>query len=336
MSAGFGTENIAFIPAGENLRVFDLYQWRVLSLPVTRSSIRLRPNYLERAQKEFGMIDKMLVKESEDRSTQATHRAALKEFSSIITRQCGEASSLNPDLPFIFGDKNKFWVRLSNTPTESFFSEDYQEAAESPSDRFFPVQVYGSFSLNFEERHEVPFPEEGENAAFELELATEGLKVEYIELDQALPLVDEFCGATGTSSSGNSINILPTAELAKTHQVGVPVRETDSQVFETLYFQFETNIEHKVLLRLTEKKYQLWQKVLQEAGFSAVSPHPACEIWIRDADVIHIYRGCEGKESQDIFTMPTFLICACSGGSKIPQDREHLLNLLVSSIAQTS
>ncbi len=333
MSAGFGSENVAFVPAGSLLRVFDLTKWKVLHLDTTRMQICLRKKYHEDLKKELDEIRKLVVKDAENRDAADEDKSTIARFWTEVAEMKEFPSSLVlPPIPF--GDSNLIWVRLSSDPAESFFIEDYTEAAKEPATETFTHNTYGSCNLKLSTDQEVPFPNEVD-PAFLLQIPrVGGIWVEDFDPHEPVPLIHEFCGANGASSSGWSINITPGAEIAQTHQVCAPLRELNESVFQTLYFQFETREEHQFMRRLSPKGLKNAPGRFQEHGFNVFSEGKNYAIYSRDGgDIVHLYWDLQGHEVQGIDVMPAFMLVVQSEHSFDAEAREQLLKQLLRPIS---
>ncbi|MDX1971003.1 MAG: hypothetical protein SFY68_00590 [Candidatus Sumerlaeia bacterium] len=332
MSLGFGTHNIAYVPVGERLRIFDVMTWRILELDSTRIQVRLRSEYHETLKKELETIRKDLARSAETREISDADRATIRRFWKEATS--AEPFPKAPVLKSIpFGDQSRLWVRLSSDPAESFFTEDYQESVQSPSDKAMIHRTYGSCHLKLHVEQEVPFANELE-PAFDVQIPVDGFRVTQADPLKPLPLVEEFCGAEGNSSLGWSINLTVAAELAMSHQVCVPLREANEGLFQTLYFQFEQQREAGFLRRLSEKSAAAVERKLLNIGFRVETSEDRFVIYQRPGgDVIHLYRHLPGHELLGHAEMPWFLLVAQVGGSFDAVVRESLLVELVTPVA---
>lgn len=333
MSAGFGTENLAFVPAGSLLRVFDLTKWKVLNLDTTRMQICLRPQYHADLKKELDVIRKLVMKDAPNRDTAESDKSTIMRFWNEVSKMPEFPTSMVlPPIPF--GDSNLMWVRLSSDPAESFFLEDYLEAAREPATETFTHKTYGGCFLKLSQDQDVPFPNEVD-PAFLIQIPRDGgVWVEDFDPYEPLPLIHEFCGACGASSQGWSINITANAEVSPTHQVCVPLREQNESIFQTLYFQFETRDPRKFLRRLSPVGLQNAPGRFAEHGFHKFAEGEHYTIYSRDGgDIVHVYWDLEGQETQGIEVMPAFMMIVQAQHSFDTELREMLLKQLLRRIS---
>ncbi len=332
MSLNFGTDNIIYIPEGGRLNIFDVYRWERRTLDVQRSTVRLRSSAMERLKKEIARCVKDLDKHAETRSALVENKVALKAFLKDLTES--EVNTITvPFAPQTESDMT-WWVRLSDHPVESFHSEDYEETTDGLASELFARRLYGSCSITAGEQHEIPFPAEGDKAAFEW--LAPFMECESIDPTEPLPIAREFCGASGVSAFGNSVNIDTKGELAATHLGCCPIRIIGGGTFATLYFSMLSDVRARVMSQLTAGWLDRIPELLKQSKFQEYPSGMNWRIFERNGDVVHVYENLEGKESAGYLTMPPFLLVASAGGDPSPQLRELLLDSILDVLKATA
>jgi len=229
------------------------------------------------------------------------------------------------------------WVRITDEPGESFFAEDYDDVDE-PAHPSALLPIYGTCLIEEAAGMEVSFPQSGPAAAFELHVPVEGgIVLEDLDPLSPLPLVHEFCGIEGVAARGDCVNMSFGGEVLGNHLGCVPLRRVGSTAFATLYFSQGYEIEHRLTALLPGRLVKVLADLLAASGFKKVAVDEKYALFVRgdvnrDADVVHIYRKLEGKESEGVRIIPPFAYVAMAGGSADPAKRGAFLETLVETI----
>lgn len=321
---GFGTENLAFVPSGGRLCLFDVHGWRRIAFDVLRTTVRMRAPAIETLEMQ---VEERLAARKGQPDAAERALAAERFIESIRAAQPGEPAGAQ--VVQVPAEGLRLWVRLTDAPAESFFAEDYDEAADYGG----PVAqwpAYGSCQLG---DLEFPFPGTGEQAAFDLFIPREeGVVAEPIREDEPLPLVREFCGASGISAHGDSVNLTVEAAVAPAHVGCVPLRRLGEGAFATMYFGQTIDSPARVTARLTAARLNAARKALALARFTCTESGKGWEIFRREGDVVHLYHELEGRESAGVPVMPPFLLAAAAEGGHAPVARAQMLRVLLETM----
>lgn len=328
---GFGTENLVFVPAGEQLFIFDIYAWRFIRFDVLNLYVRMKPFALEGLGTQLDSAVKSIRKRGAQSKKADDHEAAAVSFLRSLQKNPANQISATAAVANVPGFSP--WIRLTDKPAETFFPEDYEEAGNYDGP-VVAVPLYGNCHIEEMGDHEVPFPGSGEEAAFELLVPNQGIVSSAMAKDELLPLVDEYCGASGVSSHGNSVNITLQAQLSANHLGCVPLRRVGESVFATLYFNMNTEPAAQVIAPLERQPFLNAGKLLLKSRFHIHAEHKNCQMFVRDGDCVHIYHDVEGLEASGIRTMPPFIIVVTAGGTADPQERGELLKSILQQLNQ--
>ncbi len=335
-TSGFGTDNIIFVPGEGLLCVWDVVTWQWLRLDTRLLAIRPRQATIDQIvmDVEQSIID--LQKEAGKRKAKLPPRireCANAVLDSLAGFAGGEGDiDVRIESPGLEG--MTWWVRITDAPVESFFPEDYAPQPQ-PATEALAFPVYGSVTLQGLAELEIPFPAEGPAAAFWLLVPARGaMTCEPIPAEIPLPLVREFCGSKGVSAHGNSINIDTRGKVTANHSGCTPLSRVGSSLYTTLYFHLNTSAALPVCAPLPAGRAPAVLEVLDRSRFEIVAasePHhlPTWCVLRREEDVVHLYHGLEGKESEGHHTMPDLLVVAMAGGESDPELRGQLLRQIL-------
>jgi hypothetical protein len=335
-TSGFGTDNIIFVPEDGVLSVWDLVSWQWLRLDTRRLMIRPRQATVDQIVMDIEQALVDLRKKAEKRKTKVPPR--IQESADAILDSleafAGSGGDIDVRIEAPGPEGMTWWVRITDAPVESFFPEDYAPQPEAaPQTLAFPV--YGSVTLQGLAELEIPFPAEGPGAAFWLLVPARGaMTCEPIPAERSLPLVREYCGSKGVSAHGNSINIDTRGKVTANHSGCTPLTRVGSSLYTTLYFHLNTGAVSQVCAPLPSGRAPAVLEVLDRSRFEIVAAsEPLClPSWCvlrRDEDVVHLYHGLEGKESEGQHTMPDLLVVAMAGGESDPELRGQLLQQIL-------
>ncbi|MCB2154501.1 hypothetical protein KQI84_06415 [bacterium] len=323
MSLGFGTDNVTFVPEGDRLRIWDVYNWRKIVVDVHRLYARMQTDAYNQLQLEVASYLNEVAKDEKQAELYNHADKMLKALATPFGPTPAQAPTPATGEPAIW------WVRLSDTPVESFFEEDYEDAFDFDGPATGHL-VYGNLTLNDLEGLEVPFPAQGAEAAFQLLVpSADGISIESIAEDEPLPLVDEYCGSQGVSAHGNSVNLDFEARIVADHMGCCPVRKLSDGLYMTLYFHLALKPEERIATRLSSRRYKAVAKALLESDFEEIQTGPRWRIFERKGYVVHLYRGLEGKESAGHSEMPPFVVMGAAGENSTPTVRADLLEQIL-------
>lgn len=325
---GFGTENLIFVPSGGRLRVHDLYHGRVLDLDVLHSGLAMRPVAFQ--QLEMRATEKLQSPRKKPRPRTADHRMAVTRFVEslrTISEPLGRPEVITPP-------DFTLWIRVTDQPAESFFEEDYDEAPDAEPDSA-ALPLYGTCMITEADDLEIPFPQVGASAAFEL-LVPEAGGLSLAEPDplEPLPLVEEFCGVEGVSSKGHSVNLTIRGEVTGTRLGCLPLRRIGPHAFATLYFSQGFDVEKQVTTVLREPELEALAVVLQRSHFERAASGTGWNVFARSGDVVHLYLGLEGKESVGVRELPPMAYVASAAGGTEPGERARLMSELLAVLRE--
>ena len=322
MSLSFGTDNLTYVPEGDRLRIWDVYNWRKIVVDVHRIYARLRTEAYN--QLHLDVITYLNEVGKGENRDEIYSRAdeLLKALGVPFGPDAAEIaqSGIEPAL---------WWVRVSDKPVESFFEEDYDEA--QPFDGTATGHlVFGDVTLSGLEDLEIPFPARGEKAAFQMLVPTDGgVAIEPIGEDEPLPLVDEYCGSRGVSAHGNSVNLDFEVQVVADHIGCCPVRRLGEHLFLTFYFHLPVKPECRIASKLTPRRHDAVAQALLDSEFEEIQTGPKWRIFERKGYVVHLYSGLEGKESAGHLEMSPFVIVGSAGADSSPTARAELLEQIL-------
>lgn len=340
LTPGFGTENLVFVPEGATLTLVDAERARRYRINSRRCRVRLRPGACDALR---GGVEAALEK----LKSAPRYAASIIELAARANRMLGELEGsfavprgrLGKDPTIenaLEASGLRCWLRLSDSPAESFFAEDYTEHEGPGESTTLSYLLPGSIHLEWLDRFELPLPASGLESAFALDLPEEdGLFTEALPPGEPLPLVDEFCGARGVSNRGFSVNLDSKARVASDHMGALPAMLLGDGLFATLYFHLRTQSPHEVTARLRGGLLDAATHRLTSSGYAVKEVAPGCSIFSSaQGNVLHLYRGLPGHESGGAFEMPTFLYAALAAGSPNPTHRAAMLEALIDSVSR--
>jgi hypothetical protein len=335
VSSGFGTNNLIFVPEDEVLSLWDIQSWTRMRLDTRRLTVRPRQATLDQIT--------MDVEEALSGLSRAAKRKKAKLPDELRSRADTVLNSLEGfiapeavinvrmESPGLAG--MTWWVRITDAPTESYFPEDYVDAPVHPT-RADAFPVFGSMTLERLGTLDIPFPADGAGAAFFLLIPEDAIQVESIPAEEPLPLIREYCGVNGVSAHGHSVNIDTISKITANHSGCTPLSRVGSELFATLYFHLQCDVANSVCAALPTGKAPVVLEVLDRSRFEIISAAepgrlPAWCILRREEDVVHIYHGLEGKESEGHHTMPDLVVVTRAGGTSDPELRSQLLQQIL-------
>lgn len=335
----FGTDDVVYVPEGAQLVFDDVYHWRRIRIDIRNAGIHIRPAAVERVSGRMrAALD--LVRKS---SRFADSAAQISENTGIILGEiAGTAGSPGSVTPGSLQHETRnesalWWLRVTDLPAESFHSEDYERPARPAADAI-PHYTYGTVEIAQLDGLQIPLEardlDEAEHP-FSLELpARGGISRWTIPPTEPLALIHEFCGVHGASSRGRTINITTNAAIPDTHQFCTPIGTVGSRLYATLYMHFTFPNEARVMGRIREHRLADYFGLMEGSGFAIAGEGPLHRIYEREGDVVHFYRGLEGKEAEGVPTMAPFLLVASAGGRHDPMNRGALFDAIRDSVGR--
>ncbi len=323
----FGTDDVIYVPEGAQLLFDDVYRWRRFRLDVRTFGLRLAAAGLEhtRERMERALVR---VKESPRFADSALQIAVntgimLEDLAAASAPDTGgESGSLSGF--FRTGDV-RWWVRLTDLPAESFFDEDYERPAVAAPGAL-AYRTYGTVHIAQLDGLDLHLVRDG-NGAEPLCIDVPepgGLGRFTLPPDQPLALVREYCGVHGASAYGHTLNVNTHAAIPEDHQFCTPLGRVGGKLFATLYVLYRHPVESEVLGQIPEDALPAAIELLETSGFALLSQGRRFRIYAREGDVVHLYAGLDGKESEGVREMPAFLLVAQAGGQFDPMNRGAL------------
>lgn len=340
----FGTDDVIYVPENHLLVFDDLFAWKRYKLDIRNYGLRIRPDAFEEVANRIRAT--LAVVKASPRF--ADSGPAIEENANAmlhdLTRFAGqgqEAFRGRLEETFRTGEA-AWWVRVSDTPAETFFDEDYERAAEAKGNTT-PYFTYGAvqvaqldglmIELTGDATSSMPEGEDGVEAAVEadvlpfmIDVPPGGLERFTIPPTEPLALTREFCGVHGSSAWGHTINLSTLADIAESHQFCTPLGRVGAKLYATLYMHIHAaSNTAKVLGRLRDEQVFPAAELLEASGFTLLKEGPTYRIYEREGgDVVHLYSQLPGKETEGFHTMPPFLLVACAGGEYDPMHRSEL------------
>jgi len=334
-SIHFGAENLIFVPERRDLRVFDLYHWRVMTLPVHSVRLRLRADAADRVRQSVREAAAAYLKTPDGRSRESSIEAAADRFLRGVVE-----GALQPEAPLappkwledrLAPARLTLWVRVSDAPLESYFEEDYDQPPESfESALGFPL--FGSLVLSELGEAEIALPELGPEAGFQLGLPSpDSLRVDAIDPMEPLPILGEYCGKDGSSNQGHAATYNLQGRIAREKLGCVPLHRIGQGAFATLYLHLEFEPECDVLVRIRGKRLATARRTILSLGYSLAADAARFQIWEREGarDVLHLYTDIPGRESVMMPWINPFVLAAKASGGFDPAERSKLIGQLV-------
>lgn len=335
-SLNFGCDNIYYIPEGEPLRIYDLYNWRVLEVDTSRLNVFLNQNYLPAVKEKIYEARERFCQKEKGVNREALQEHIDKFLAGIRLKEIQgvDLRSTQAVVDSLFYPQSiRVWLRISDEPLESFFEEDYPERSSQPcpSTQSIMLPVNGSIYLGCVQEFETALPLDTETGGFPFFLQMDREKtVRVVEISpfDFLPLIDDFCGAFGSSGRGNLINYTHHATLSQENLAAIPLYKVNDSFYATLYFSLTTKAEYDVMIRIPERQFANVFKTICKAGFQVVKEYAENYIFRRGDDVIHLYGGAVSKESlSGSRFLPPFILVVANDTNFSPEQRSKLLSL---------
>ncbi len=329
MSLNFGTDNIYFVPEGERLSLFDVYNMRKVELDCAHWGLFYNKAKFPVIRKALNAALKRWEKHQKGPDETARGRQAVDSLiGALPLRKFPTRRFLNLE-KCLSPQEITFWVRCSDTPLESFFEEDYTLRKPTPA-HTLTVPVIGSIRLAAIGDFELSIPEVVEREGFFLEVSKEnGIRIEMLPPEEMLPLDEGFFGAWGSSAQGRLINLTHDARVCEENLCCTTLHRIGSHYFATLYFHLRTKVEYNVVLKFSEKKLKYAYAHLEEIGFRLHKESARNAVFKRGDSIVHLYANVAGKETLGARFLPPFLLVTLNEGSTDPATRSKLVKDLL-------
>ena len=326
LSLNFGTDNICFVPEGQNLIIYDIYNMRRLCLDIRSWGVFFNKAHGERIRTEIDSARERWGKHQKSPGSIARGKKAMDSFLDAFPWQTYPLKDFLNVKEIVHPLEITFWVRCSDTSLESFYMEDYQLPAHRPPHKRLPVPVIGSVYLSAIGDFELSIHEELLNEGFFLKIPPDsGITIAPLSCDEILPLDEGYFGAYSASEKGRIINLTHDAKISGENLCSTPLYRIGSYMFINLYCHLRTNVEFDVLHRFPERKIPYTRALLSEIGFHLEREHQGNEIYRREDSFVHLYTNAAGKETLGALYLPPFFLISSHEGRLDPATRTKLM-----------
>ncbi|MCC6546348.1 hypothetical protein IT570_04190 [Candidatus Sumerlaeota bacterium] len=331
----FGNNDIIYVPQGQPLVFHDVYRWRRFEFDIESLGLRIHSSAFEQMT---GRMRGALEVSRHHQDFSRRFPTAASDVDAMIHDLSLISGGLHGELPaslkhFLLSDGASWWVRISDKPAESFHEDDYERVLKPLSGERVPYLTFGAVEVQRLNNLEIALSEEEEGQLpFAIDVpADHGLARAVADPLAPLPLIREFCGVHGASAFGSTLNVTTTCEVSSSHQFCTPMGRLGGHLFVTLYVHYAVNVETPVMARIPEQAVQHYLTLLEKSGFEVKSGGNNHRILARGGDVVHLYVGLDGKESEGIEVMPACILVASAGGEFDPMQRAELLEAIKST-----
>lgn len=324
----FGTDDVIYVPEGAQLVFDDIYRWRRFKLDVRHFGLRMEPHALAEAGDRLRQA-LARVQESPRFVDSAVQIAANTEEMihtlGIMARPAPDAASPGSLQDFFRAASVRWWLRITDLPGESFFDDDYETTPLS-SPGGVPYNTFGTLHVAQLDGMDLQLAKDAAGVQpLCIDVPPEtGLTRWTIPPDQPLALLREYCGVHGASAHGHTMNVDTRAAVAEEHQFCTPLGRLGSKLFATLYVHYTNPVEAEVLGRIGEDAVPAAAELLEESGFALIREGRSFRIYGREGDIVHLYAGLDGKESEGAPAMPAFILVSQAAGQTDPMNRGAL------------
>jgi len=336
MTLNFGTENIYFVPEGEKFCFIDMYHMKRKEWDISKWQVFFNKNHMQDIRLSFDTALKRWQNSLEKgkKKSSSQRKKNLGSFVDNIPYKRYPSQGILGANSLLSPQETTLWVRFSDIPQESFFSEDYQEHLKDTRKRI-AVPVMGSFFLSHIGDFELNIHENVFDKSFFLSIPRNKPVLESdLPPERLLPLDEEFFGAFGSSGKGRMINLTHKARISKENLFCLPLCRSGVYFFATLYCHIRTNAEFDVVFTFSENKIDYARSVLAELGFTITCKCNSNEIHTRNRTVVHLYTNAVGKETFSSPFLPPFIFVTAYKGSSDPGKRSQLMEELLPHFSQ--
>lgn len=328
----FGTNDIIYVPEGEQLLFDDVYRWRRFAFDVGKLGLRVRTVAFEQiAERIRGALEVL----SHNKRFAERAQSVAARTDGMIHDLSLLAGGIQGELPGTFKELMQsqdaaWWVRLSDHPAESFDAEDYEHTVHVLPGDCTPHMTYGLVNIAQLDDLDLQFADDDEyGLPFAIDVPHQGgLTISSIPPLEPLPLVREFCGVHGVSAFGRTVNMSTLADIVQGHEFSTPMGRIGGGLFATLYIHYGVAAEAPVIAKLREEHVGEYLRLLERSQFAIRSSGPNWRILEREGDIVHLYLGLPGKESEGIDFIPPCLLVAAAAGQFDPMLRSELLEAI--------
>ncbi|MEO8376088.1 MAG: hypothetical protein ABI579_00320 [Candidatus Sumerlaeota bacterium] len=328
----FGNNDIIYVPQGQPLVFEDVYRWRRFEIDVEKFGLRVRSAAFKtisdrmRGALQIAGHNQEFIKKFPNATAETD---AMLHDLSLIT------GSLHGELPaslkhFLHTADGSWWLKISDKAAESFHEDDYERTLKPVAGECVPYLTYGIFEIERLDNVEIALSEgEDGELPFAIDLPAEGgLSRSAMDPFMPLPLIKEYCGVHGVSAYGKTVNVSTIGEVSGTHQFCTPLGRIGKHLFATLYIHYGVNVEAPVMARIPDQVLQNYVDALTKSGFEVKGGGNTWQIFARGGDVVHMYVGLDGKESEGLEVMPSTILVASAAGEFDPMMRAELLEAI--------
>lgn len=331
----FQTEDLIFVPEDSVLILDDVYHWRRLKFDVRRYGIRLRATAFDEVVDRVRGAQRLVEKSPRFAET---HGGIIAKSNGHLQRLAqlsgaGDSQYVGELVGDLRNSGARWWLQIGDVPAESFFPEDYERELQPVADAT-PYFTFGSVRFSELDGLEVPLSGEGEEGMpFALDVPTQGGLTRWtMPAEEPLALIREYCGARGVSAHGRSVNIDTLGDVASLHQFCTPLGRIGPELFVTLYCHYPVQVEAPILGRLRDDKVLEYARLLELSSYQLHNEGPTHRVYVRESDVVHLYCGLPGHESEGLGNVPSFLLVAKCAGQSDPLHRAELYEAIREAI----
>jgi len=328
VTLNFGTDNVYYVPEGQPLIFFDIYNMRRLEFHIGRWGLfynQARMEYITNAVNSARSV--WSRHQGRNQETEGNLKKVQSFLSDFPRRPFPSTPPL--DLKNIFSLRGiTFWVRCSDTPLESFFEEDYNERPVTSGGAGY-TPLMGAIQLSSIGDYELDIHEGIEPEGFFLEIPKGSITIASLPPEEILPLDEGFFGAFGSSGNGHVINLTHESKVSEENLVCVPFERIGEHYYATLYFHLGTDAEFDVIHRFHEKRLGFVRAAMSELGFKLVCDKNGNALYTRGNSHIHLYANATGKESAGSRFLNPFLLITCHEGESAPGKRSQLMEEII-------
>ena len=336
-TVNFGSDNIYYVPEGEPLAIYDIYNWRIIELYIDELRVYQNERHLPIIKEALRQEAEQLIKKHRDLNPKLL-QLQIEDFLSgfeirdLPPADLSDVQFLGKDL--FFPQTAALWLRISDVPLETFYDEDYRELPMYGSvEEEILVPINASLYLDCLDEYEKSLPLDNELSTPPFAVGFEEDTIVVIkELSpfSFLPMIDEYCGAFGSSGRGILMNYTHHSSISEENLAAIPLYSQGDTHFVTLYFSLITNSTQEIIYRFTEKQYDTALEKLIEQGFKVVKEFGDNYIIRRGDDIVHLYGAAIDKESLagERF-LPPFMLVTANDANVNPDERSRLLSTLI-------
>lgn len=328
MTLNFGTDNVYYVPEGQPLIFFDIYNMRRLEFHIDRWGLFYNQAHMEYITNAVNSAQDIWCRhQSRNPATQGNLEKVQSFLRDFPRRPFPSKSPL--DLKNIFSlQEITFWVRCSDIPLESFFEEDYSKHPVTIQGAGY-TPLMGAIQLSSIGDYELDIHEGIETKGFFLEIPEGSITIAPLPPEEILPLDEGYFGAFGSSGNGHVINLTHESKVSEENLVCVPFQRIGEHYYATLYFHLGTEVKFDIIRRFHEKRLGFMRAAMSELGFKLVCDQNGNALYSRDNSHIHLYANATGKESTGSRFLRPFLLVTCHEGEDAPGKRSHLMEEII-------